>query len=611
LGKAGAAYDTGSVSNPADTASLKAALAEVPAEKINTAGRKAALQGLRFVSERKYDQGSQLLNAAVKLDPTNSYLQLANAYAYDQMGRSGDSEKYSLAEQGYKLAAKFDASNWFAHYLLGMMYSEQRNFRAAQEQFAEVLLSLGDDREVLFRMVAAAYYAGDPVTSSACLEKLRSLDPNDPNILRLSALMSAAINQPKEANRWLDEYKATQPQSTDLNHTERRLDQWDIAFRSPQHAVTGELDPDVKLAQAVDSLIDGGSNNISGGLGDTNGGFSVTGGAQENIAVVDPTASRMVLVDVVIVRTEDTFSSRKGVNLLNLLNLQFGGRDLPAWSSSYSDITKDGRSSETSSVTRAISIPALNYSLNIVNSNTNLNEVLARPTLTALEGVSSEFFSGSTLNAAAVSGNGIVGSSIQIEKEIGVTLKVLPTFLPDGKIRIAVDAQRTFLKPPSQDVSYTYKLETSKIMLNANVVMEFGETLVLGGLSERETNNNRDGVPVMQDVPGLQYLFAKRDTSDFQRSVLLLITPRSPQYTYRNEVTKSDSEVDADQGMQELRARYGDWFNPYPNLASVFSHMNASSIYREFRTGDVTLEQWDRQDTRSARLRQALDFLFY
>jgi len=116
---------------------------------------------------------------------------------------------------------------------------------------------------------------------------------------------------------------------------------------------------------------------------------------------------------------------------------------------------------------------------------------------------------------------------------------------------------------------------------------------------------------VMQDVPGLQYLFAKRDTSDFQRSVLLLITPRSPQYTYRNEVTKSDSEVDADQGMQELRARYGDWFNPYPNLASVFSHMNASSIYREFRTGDVTLEQWDRQDTRSARLRQALDFLFY
>jgi hypothetical protein len=63
--------------------------------------------------------------------------------------------------------------------------------------------------------------------------------------------------------------------------------------------------------------------------------------------------------------------------------------------------------------------------------------------------------------------------------------------------------------------------------------------------------------------------------------------------------------------MKELRARYGDWFKPYPNMASVFNHLNLSSIYREFRTGDVTLEKWDRQVTTQDRLKQALDFLFY
>jgi hypothetical protein len=63
--------------------------------------------------------------------------------------------------------------------------------------------------------------------------------------------------------------------------------------------------------------------------------------------------------------------------------------------------------------------------------------------------------------------------------------------------------------------------------------------------------------------------------------------------------------------MKELRARYGDWFKPYPNLASVFSQLNSSSIYREFRTGDVTLEKWDKQSTAIDRLKQALDFLFY
>ena len=49
----------------------------------------------------------------------------------------------------------------------------------------EVLLSVGEDPEVLLRLVAAAYYAGDPVTAAACLERLRGQSPADPQILRL------------------------------------------------------------------------------------------------------------------------------------------------------------------------------------------------------------------------------------------------------------------------------------------------------------------------------------------------------------------------------------------------------------------------------------------
>jgi len=351
----------------------------------------------------------------------------------------------------------------------------------------------------------------------------------------------------------------------------------------------------------------------------------------------DPSGRRMVLVDVVIMRTEDSLSTRKGVNLLNALTLQFGSGGSPAFSKIFSSSDTGQRgadgvlntsNSTATALTRAISIPALSYSLNIVNTNANLNEVLARPTLAALHGVRSEFFSGSTLNAAVVSTGAVGGSSVQIEKEIGVKLSIVPTFLSGNKIRLTVDAQRTFLKPPSSDVTYTYKLETSKIMVNANVVMEFGETLILGGLSEKETSNSRDGVPVLQDIPGLQYLFSTKKTDDFQRSVLMLITPREPQYTYRktNSAASTESgkkagepgakigeaESSADEGsMKELRARYGDWFKPYPNLASVFSQLNSSSIYREFRTGDVTLEKWDKQGTTQDRLKQALDFLFY
>ncbi|MBT3770205.1 MAG: hypothetical protein HOF85_10145, partial [Acidiferrobacteraceae bacterium] len=43
------------------------------------------------------------------------------------------------------------------------------------------------------------------------------------------------------------------------------------------------------------------------------------------------------------------------------------------------------------------------------------------------------------------------------------------------------------------------------------------------------TEHNRDGVPGLQDAPFLQYFFSQRDISEFQKSVLILLTPRHTQ----------------------------------------------------------------------------------
>jgi tetratricopeptide (TPR) repeat protein len=628
-------------------------LKAMPDARVNSESRQAMRQALVLVGQDRLDEGSQQLNAALKLDPSNSYLQFFNAFAYHQMAQRGDTQKFALAEQGYLLAVQFDASNWVAHYFLGTMYFEQRNFSAAQQEWAAVLLSLGEDQEVLLRMVAAAYYAGDPVTAAACLERLRALSPSEPQVLRLSALVSAAINQPEQAEKWLGLYLESQPAATEIASLRQRVSHWAVVHRNSKkndlpskvlaqgstlQGATLNQDPAMIRTQGQSVspygafAQDYGSSAPSGQSGiNPQGNQSGFPGQSSQGAMNpdDPNSQRMVLVDVVIMRTEDSLSTRKGVNLLNALTLQFGSNGAPAFSKTFSstDTTQSNftTNATATALTRAISIPALSYSLNIVNSNTILNEVLARPTLAGLNGVRSEFFSGSTVSAAVVGTGNVGGSSVQIEKEIGVKLSILPTFLSGKKIRLTVDAQRTFIRPPSSDVTYTYKLETSKIMVNANVVMGFGETLILGGLSEKETSNARDGVPMLQDIPGIQYIFSTKKSDDFQRSVLMLITPREPQYTYRKEAAAGPNDASAKKGekageeagpegegnMKELRARYGDWFKPYPNLASVFSQLNSSSIYREFRTGDVTLEKWDKQKTTMDRLKQALDFLFY
>jgi Tfp pilus assembly protein PilF len=619
-------------------------VAAIPKARIDSEPKAKALQALTLVGKNQLQEGSALLNTALQLDPSNSYLQFFNAYTYHLMAQAGDAQKFSLAEQGYALAIQFDRSNWIAHYYLGMLHFEQRNFRSAQSELAEVLLFREDDQDVLLRMVAASYYAGDPVTAAACLDRLRVLKPRDAQVLRLSALVSAAIGHPEDAQRWLAQYQETRPDAVELARTQERIKHWGVVRRetpldaSKPRASAGDgnmpimglkdkasarlRDPAfIRTADDEDYATDdekpkfappASSTEFAPAASSPSGSDSAsdTQGAAQNWQATEAKSNRMVLVDVVIMRTEDSLATRKGMNLLSTLSLQFGG-----FTKSFSGSNTDGLTTATTTLTRAISIPALNYSLNIANSNANLNEVLARPTLAALDGLKSDFFSGTTLNAGVVvaGGTNAGGGSVQIEKEIGVKLSIMPMFLPDGKIKMTVDAQRTFLKPSSQDPNFSYKVEVSKIMVNANVTMDFGETLVLGGLSEKETTRARDGVPVLQDIPAVQYLFSRKDTSDFQRSVLMLITPRKPQYTFRSDAAvRADPDNGGDaESMKELRARYGDWFKPYPNMASVFNHLNHSSIYREFRTGDVTLEKWDRQVTTRERLKQALDFLFY
>jgi type II secretory pathway component GspD/PulD (secretin) len=232
----------------------------------------------------------------------------------------------------------------------------------------------------------------------------------------------------------------------------------------------------------------------------------------------------------------------------------------------------------------------------------------------ATAGRPSEFFSGAELNAVVVS-SGVNANPVNIVKDIGTTLQVTPTFLEDGKINLKVLAQRTFIKTPNNNLSgFDARVETSKSRVDASVVMRPGETLILGGLSEKEGEITRDGVPLLQDVPLVQYLFANRTSRDYQKSTLILITPRPAQYVYQPENARQAYEKslsEEERPFASLRARYADWFRPYPNWASVFRQLQENSLYREFRTGDVVLENWTDMRSLKDRLGKVRDFLHY
>jgi Flp pilus assembly protein TadD len=558
---------------------------------------KIAKDGIDLIQVGDFEGASRQFNAALKLEITNSSIQFLNGLAYHLRALQGDVSYFPLAEQGYQLAIQYDRTNWLAYYYKGLARMDQRDFKGAQEFFSEALLYRDNDPDLLYGMTVSSYYAQDPEVAAAALEQLRALVPEDPKALEASAMVMAALGNGEEAQGYLTQYVNTTGNGERGAVMEGRLDSWERVYKRARTSKISTVPLQVGLLPQLKS--------------------GSSGGAKDEV-IKDPVKDdyKMVIVDVVIIRTEEDISSSKGINLLNSLTLQFGSTNLSEAGFSYQSSnakTPSGTLSKT--ITRALNIPSITYSLNIANSSSDRNEILARPTLVALAGEKSEFFSGLEIEAAAIGGNNSDGSTVKVQKEIGVKLALQPEFLDDGRVKLNVVAERTFLTTPNTNsVTFELRIDTSKTSVSANVAMNFGETLILSGLSEKETERARDGVPFLQDIPGLQYLFSKRTTRDFQKSVLILMTPRPPSYTYQSDRQREQTRQRQNSGeraLSELQARYSDWFKPYPNWASAFHHMQDNTLYREFRTGDVTMERWANSETLKSRLIQAIDFLYY
>jgi general secretion pathway protein D len=574
----------------------------IPQGKLSTQPRRLAAEAIQALGEKNYVEASRYINKALSQDITNSYLQFLNGFIYHQQALEGAQPKFPLAQKGYELAIQFDNANWVALYYMGILHLDQRKYSTARKFFAQAAFYKSDDAGILYNLAVASYYAQDPETAAGALKKLRALGAFKENskVLRASSIVMAALNQRGDARRYLDRYKDASKSPARFASLNNRLKDWEGFYKRNKDIIQAQMVQTEQLPDAMESEQEADQEE-----------------EQEAEAEPEDNTYKMVIVDVVIIRTEETITSSKGINLINGLTLQFGSGSATSAAFSYTRTRTlpNNSTGVVRAVVRQLNIPSITYSLNIANANTTRNEILARPTLIALNGETSEFFSGINVNAAATGSGGDSGSSVTIEKDIGVKLMVTPEILEDGRVKMAITAERTFLTTPdTTSIQFTFRIDTSQTNVSANVVMNFGETLILSGLSEKETERKRDGVPGLQEIPLLQYLFSKKETTDFQKSVLILVTPRRPQFIYQS--TKSREKAGKslsreDRVLSELQARYSDWFRPYPNWASVFRHMQENQLYREFRTGDVALEKWENQQTRESRLKVALDFLYY
>ena len=588
-----------------------------------------ATAAVKFIQRGELPQASRAINEALQLSPGNSQLHFLTAFVYHLQAKQGDSQKNEMAIEGYQQALRIDPANWIAREFLGLAFLDHGRYADAKAQLTEVLMMTPDSQVAINGLMTASYLTGDAVTACLMADQLSAgAAPPNPAMLRSAVAVYASCGAFDKAQNVRGKL-ATTPAEAD--RLDRRVAQWKSFYdRQPalsggavvQHAYLGAANaraaivptqaftlPKVPPPRPVTSApVAAAAPATATAPADAP---AIALAAPAAIAA-DATGPRMVLVDVVLVSMQDQVSTSKGVNLLSALTLQLGSTagNLAAFSRAISSVATGGApGTTTTTITRAVTVPALSYSLNIANASNAINEVLARPTLAAIEGMPSEFFSGTNLSAGIVSASTQGGTTIvPLEKRFGIKLAVTPVFLANDKVQLKVEAQRTSLTASIDNPKVAYQIESGEITANANVVMTLGDTLVLSGLTEKSSTQTRDGVPVLQDLPGVQYLFSKKQSNDLQRSVLMLITPRTPAYTARNGVEQA---AGLDPAVKALREKFGFKGDTPANTDAVLSQLNGNLMFREFRQGDVVIERWERMDSTGERLRQALEFLYY
>ncbi|RQO33575.1 secretion protein [Herminiimonas sp. KBW02] len=596
------------------------------------------------IKQMELGKANQTINEALQLDPRNSYLHFLNGFVYHLQARQGDTQKGEMALEGYQQALRIDPSNWIAQEFLGLTYMDLKQFDRARLAFSDVLLMTPESSVSIYGLMVASYLTGDAKTACAMADQFQKTSTESNRVfLRSSISVYASCGNFAQAEQMRDALSKIDGGSLEAERADRRLSQWK-AFYLKQEQTTAAAkgqpadgmikaawtqgaagEPPQQLAQAFNVPARPAPRPPSADQTDANPAGPATSGASStgdgtpvdapaNAAAVSGGSGgpRMLLIDVVLLSTQELITTSKGVNLLSTLTLQLGSstNNAPAYSRVITSSSTNGAAPNVSTaITRAVSIPALTYSLNIANANSSVNEVLARPTLAAIEGLPSEFFSGTNLSAGVVSTSFNGGTTIvPLDKRFGIKLAITPVFLQQGRVQMKVEAQRTALNASSDNPRVAYQIEIGEITANANVVMNMGDTLILSGLSEKSSSNTRDGVPGLQDVPGLQYLFSNKKTNDLMRSALILVTPRSPVQVSESPQEAGDSMASR---MKALRDRFGFANRSASNIDAVMNQLQTNDYFREFRQGDVSIERWDRMRTTGDRLREALGFLYY
>ncbi len=164
-----------------------------------------------------------------------------------------------------------------------------------------------------------------------------------------------------------------------------------------------------------------------------------------------------------------------------------------------------------------------------LESNAEAN-VLSTPNMVMLDNAEAKivvgqnvpFVTGSYAQAAGATGAGVNPFQTIERKDVGLTLKIKPQISEGGGVKLVISQEISSVAPSAQSTS---GLITNKRSLDTTVIIDDGDTMVLGGLIEDKNSNTVTQVPILGSIPIIGELFKYRSRSKGKTNLMIFLRP--------------------------------------------------------------------------------------
>ena len=154
-------------------------------------------------------------------------------------------------------------------------------------------------------------------------------------------------------------------------------------------------------------------------------------------------------------------------------------------------------------------------------------EVISNPRIVTSNQKEAVIRQGEEIGYVTLTGGGATGAAIPSVqfKDVLLELKVTPTITNDGRVFLAINVKKDevtgFVDTSIGDVPRIAKRE-----VNTSVLVEDGQTVVIGGVYEFRDRTDVNKVPFLGDIPFLGNLFKQKGRQKEKAELLIFVTPK-------------------------------------------------------------------------------------